>query len=173
MRWRAFPLHPDTPEEGRLLEALFADYPVDVDTMMRHLRKTAADEGLPFKERKKTYNSRLAQELGYWAESKNKGDAFHRAAFRAYFADGKNLAKMPVLMDLAASVDLPREEAQTVLSTRAFKAAVDADWALAREKEIVAVPTLVMNQDKLVGAQPYDRMEKFMTSEGVNKRKET
>ena len=31
--------------------------------MMRNLRQTAADLGLPFGERKKTYNSRLAQEL--------------------------------------------------------------------------------------------------------------
>ncbi len=156
-----------------MLEALFADYPMDVDTMMRHLKKTAADAGLPFKERKKTYNSRLAQELGYWAESENRGDAFLRAAFKAYFADGKNLAKMPVLVDLAASVDLPRMEAQTVLRKRAFKAVVDADWSLAREKEITAVPTLFLDRDKLVGAQPYDRLERFMNAHGIKKRKET
>ena len=70
-----------------MLEKLFANYPVDTDEMMRHLTKTAAALGLPFGEREKTYNSRLAQELGLWAESKDKGDVFHTAAFRAYFAD--------------------------------------------------------------------------------------
>jgi predicted DsbA family dithiol-disulfide isomerase len=156
-----------------LIEQLFANSPVDIEGMMRHLRQTAAELGLPFGERKKTYNSRLSQELGLWAESKNKGDVFHTAAFKAYFVDGKNIAKIPVLVDLAASVDLPTEEAAEVLATRAFKAAVDADWNLSREKVITAVPTFVMNQDKLVGAQPYEALGKLMAEHGVKKRKET
>jgi len=136
---------------------------------MRHLRQTAAELGLPFGERKKTYNSRLSQELGLWAESKYKGDVFHMAAFKAYFVDGKNIAKIPVLLDLAASVELPREEAAAVLETRAFKTVVDADWNLSREKSITAVPTFVMNQDKLVGAQPYETLVKLLEAHGVKK----
>ena len=137
---------------------------------MRHLKKTAEDLGLPIGEREKTYNSRLAQELGLWAESKNKGDVFHKAAFKAYFVDGKNIAKIPVLVDLAASVGLPSEEAAAVLATRTFKAGVDADWNLSREKAITAVPTFVMNQNKLVGAQPYEMLVKFIEANGVSKR---
>jgi hypothetical protein len=37
--------------------------------MMASLKRAADKEGLPLGERKKTYNSRLAQELGKWAES--------------------------------------------------------------------------------------------------------
>ena len=156
-----------------MLEQLFANYPVNVKAMMRNLIQTAADLGLPFGERKKTYNSRLAQELGLWCESKNKGDAFHMRAFRAYFVDGKNIAKISVLVDLAASIALPRKEAVSILATRAFKAAVDADWSLSQEKAITAVPTFVMNHDKLVGAQPYEMLERLMKAHGVKKRKET
>lgn len=144
---------------------------MDVHDMMRRLKRTAADLGLPFGEREKTYNSRLAQELGLWAESMHAGDAFHAAAFRAYFADGKNIAKMSVLLDLAESVGLPREQAETVLTTRAFKAAVDEDWALSRKKGITAVPTFVMNRERLVGAQPYEKLERLMAVNGVKKRK--
>ena len=133
------------------------------------MKDKAAELGLPLGERKKTYNSRLAQELGLWAESKNRGDAFHMAAFEAYFVDGKNIAKIPVLLDLAASVGLPREEAETVLSTRAFMNPVDEDWALSRAVGITAVPTFVINEDILVGAQPYETFEKFMTVNGVKK----
>ncbi len=138
--------------------------------MMRKLRKTADDLGLPFGERERTYNSRMSQELGLWAESKNKGDAFHNAVFRAYFADGKNIAKVPVLLDLTESAGLPREEAAIVLATRSFRAAVDADWVLSREKEITSVPTFVMKQDKLVGAQPYDMLERLMAANGIKKK---
>ena len=138
--------------------------------MMRRLGKKAADLGLPFGKREKTYNSRLSQELGLWAESKNKGDVFHAAVFRAYFVDGMNIAKIQLLADLAASVGLSREEAEAVLVTRAFKAAVDADWNLSREKAITAVPTFLINKDKYVGAQPYELLVKLMKANGVKKR---
>ena len=139
---------------------------------MRDLRNTAAELGLPFGERRKTYNSRLAQELGLWAESKNKGDVFHMAAFKAYFVDGKNITKIRMLVVLAESIELPGDEAATVLATRLFKEAVDADWNLSGEKAITAVLTLVVNQDRLVGAQPYEMMVKVMEANGVKRRKE-
>lgn len=138
--------------------------------MIMKLRKTAYDLGLPFGERERTYNSRLSQELGLCAESKNMGDEFHKAVFRAYFANGKNIAKVPVLLDLAESAGLSREEAASVLEKRAFKAAVDADWALSREKGITAVPTFVLKQDKLVGAQPYEALERLMAANSIKKR---
>ena len=138
---------------------------------MLKLRETAAGFGLPFGESTYIYNTRLAQELGFWAESKNKGDKFHLAAFQTYFVDGKNLAEMPVLVDLASSVDLPREEASEILSKRAFKDAVDADWELSREKSITAVPTFVINEDRLVGAQPYPSLEMLLENNGLKKRK--
>ena len=171
MHWRAFPLHPDTPEEGRLLRELFSNVgAADIEKMLGHLRETAADLGLLFKERDKTYNSRLAQELGLWAASKNKGDPFDGAVFRAYFGDGKNIAKIPVLIDLAEAVGLPREEALQVVEKRRFESAVDADWARSQEHGITAVPTLMLEGSKLVGAQPYDVLTQFLETRGIRKR---
>jgi predicted DsbA family dithiol-disulfide isomerase len=170
VRWRAFPLHPETPEEGLTLEKLFENHPVDVTQIVRRLENKAAELGLPFGERTKTYNSRRAQELGSWAESKNRGDAFHMAAFKAYFVDGKNIAKIPVLLDVAASAGLPREEAEVVLSTRTFKDPVDEDWAISKVRGITAVPTFVINHDRLVGAHPYETLEKFVAANGAGKR---
>jgi len=137
---------------------------------MHKLRETAASFGLPFGEGTFIYNTRLAQELGLWAESKNEGDKFHMAAFKAYFVDGKNLAKIPVLEELASSIGLPSDEASEILSARAFKDAVDADWEISREKSITAVPTFVMNEDRLVGAQPYESFEAMLKKNGLKKR---
>ena len=137
---------------------------------MHRLRETAAGFGLSFGEAAFIYNTRLAQELGLWAESKNEGDRFHLAAFKAYFVDGKNLAKIPVLLDLASAAGFDANEAAEVLANRAFQAAVDADWELSREKSITAVPTFVMNQQRLVGAQPYPSLEALLEKNGLKKR---
>ena len=116
------------------------------------------------------YNSRLAQELGLWSESKNKGDEFHLAAFRAYFVDGKNLSDLSVLVALASSVGLSEDEAADILTTRGFKEAVDSDWARSRGKSITAVPTFLLNDHRLVGAQPYKALEELMAIHGIKKR---
>ncbi len=125
----------------------------------------AADCGLPFGERTKTYNSRLAQEAGKWAESLNRGEEFHQAVFKAYFADGLNIAKIPVLVDLAASVGLKGIE--DVLSRGTFKEAVDSDWNYSRSCGITAVPTFVANCRRLVGAQPYHVLEQLIKGAGT------
>ena len=125
---------------------------------------------MPYSQPEKTYNSRLAQELGLWAESKVKGDAFHKAAFMAFFVDGKNIAKIPVLVELAASVGLSPEEAREVITARTFKDAVDEHWSISRQKSITAVPTFVINQEKLVGAQPYEMLKRLLEINHVKKR---
>lgn len=169
VRWRAFPLHPNTPEEGLSLEELFKNYPVNVDEIKSRSKKKAAELNLPFGDRTRTYNSRLSQEMGLWAESKGRGDQFHMAAFRAYFVHGRNIAKIPVILGLTAEAGLPRDEAETVISERAFRDRVDEDWAISRARGITAVPTFMIEQDKLVGAQPYETLERFLVEHGIGK----
>ena len=164
VKWRAFPLHPDTPAQGRTLEDLFKrkGIPIDVDQVMAQMKKTAQKLGLALGDRRMTYNSRLAQEVGLWAETKGKGHIFHMNAFTAYFADGRNIADKEVLTDLIKVSGLDTEEGSRVIEDRLFSEAVDRDWELSRAKGVNAVPTFFMGLDKLVGAQPYEVMEKMV-----------
>jgi len=142
---------------------------MDIETMMQRLRDTAAELGLPLGKRDKTYNSRLAQELELWAENEGAGEAFHMAAFKAYFVDGKNIAQIPVLSDLAVTVGLSAEAAEDVLNNRLFKDPVDKDWEESQKLGITAVPTFLMKKDRVVGAQSYDLLENFVTMNGAGK----
>ena len=164
MKWRAFPLHPDTPDQGLSLEDLFRKKGmiVDVRAVVAQLQATAAKFGLPMGDRTMTYNSRLAQELGLWAETQGKGHAFHNEAFRSYFVRGENIAERGVLLGLVSAVGLDLTEAETVLDQRSFKSAVDADWELSRVKGVTAVPTFFMGRDRLVGAQSHEVLEKMV-----------
>ncbi len=170
VRWTVFPLHPETPEDGLTLGELFAGRPIDIEKILVRLKQVADELGLPFGERKKTYNSRLAQELAKWAESKGQGDAFHEAVFRAYFVGGKNIGKVDELAILANSIGLPEKEARSVLELRTFKEAVDSDWLRSRTLGITAVPTFVVDHQAVVGFQPYEVLEQFLITCGVKKR---
>ena len=96
-----FPLHPETPQEGRSLEELFAGRDVDLDEMYTRMKGLMDAEGLPYSHRTHTYNSRLAQELGKWADTQPGGEAIHDALYRAYFVDGVNVGDVEALLEVA------------------------------------------------------------------------
>ncbi len=156
--WKHFPLHPDTPADGQTLEQLFAGRGFDIPKMQAEMKARMEAEGLPYGTRTHTYNSRLAQELGTWADTQPGGEAFHDAVFRAYFVDAKNVGDADVLVDIAVSVGLPEAEAREVIEKRTFKAAVDEDWEKSRQMGVTGVPTFVAAGQGLVGAQPYEML---------------
>jgi len=170
IRWIAFPLHPETPREGLTLEELFAGRPINIRQVLDHLNRTAAELGLPLGKREKTYNSRLAQELGKLAEKQGYGEQFHMAAFKAYFADGLNIGLESTLMELGTSVGLSVDHVRDALENRTFKEAVDADWNRSYQMGVTAVPTFMTKGLSLVGAQPYEKLVQLVEAGGVKRR---
>src|SRR3954462_3579613 len=114
--------------EGRSLAEMYAERGADPEAMYRRMKGLMDAEGLPYGRRTHTYNSRLAQELGKWADTTPGGAAVHDKLYKAYFVEAKNLADIDLLVDIAASVGLPADEARAVLVERRFTEAVDADW---------------------------------------------
>ena len=167
-----FPLHPETPVEGISIEELFAGRDIDVDAMYTRMKSLMDAEGLPYGRRSHTYNSRLAQELGSWAETQLDGEAIHDALNKAYFVDGRNIGDADVLVEIAESVGLSGSTAQAVLEERSFKAAVDADWAKSREYGVTGVPTFVAGGYGVVGAQPYATLANLLTQAGATVRQD-
>jgi predicted DsbA family dithiol-disulfide isomerase len=120
-------------------------------------------EGLPFNaERRMSYNSRLAQEMEKWAATKGKAEEIANALFRAYFVDVKNIGKVDVLAKVAEDNGLPADEATEVLVSRKFKDAVDDDWRRCAAFGVNAVPTFLAGRYLMVGAQPYEELERLV-----------
>lgn len=97
-------------------------------------------------------------------ESLDKGEAFHQAVFKAYFADGRNIAKISLLAEIAQSVGL--KGAEEVIFNGIFKEAVDSDWKYSHTCGVTAVPTFVAKGRMAVGAQPYRLLEKLIIDKG-------
>jgi predicted DsbA family dithiol-disulfide isomerase len=165
-----FPLHPDTPAEGRSMAEFYAARNLDPEAMYQRMKRLMDAEGLPYGRRTHTYNSRLAQELGKWADMQPGGAALHDALYRAYFVDARNIGDPEVLVDIVQSVGLPAEEARAVLAERRFKDAVDADWEKSRAYGVTGVPTFVVGDRGVVGAQPYEVLEQFLEQMGARRR---
>lgn len=159
-RWIHFPLHPDTPPEGKSLAELFAGR--DISEVKQRLQDLMAEAGLPYGSRTHTYNSRLAQELGKWADTQDGGDKIHDLLYRAYFACNVNISDVDELVKIAGAAGLDESAARKVIVERQFEKEVDEDWQRSRAVGVTGVPTFFANDLAVVGCQPYETLEKFV-----------
>lgn len=163
-------MKPNVPDEGLPLREVIPDPQVDLNAIAAKMAGIARELGLPFCSPERVYNTRLAQELGVWASSINKGDEYHHAVYSAYFAEGKNISDRQVLGHLVNAIGLSTRKAARYLENRAFKSRVDDDWQLSKELDIVAAPTYLLNGSRLVGAHPYERLKRFLKTHGIKRR---
>jgi len=138
------------------LAELFRSRTEQLEESKVQLRDAAAATGLPLARRNRISNSRRAQELEKWAAALGKGDYFRRQTFHAYFAEGKDIAQLPVLEEIAVVVGLPPDEVWDVLAVGLFAAAVDEDWLRARQMGVTVVPFYLYGKEPLVGYHPYE-----------------
>lgn len=102
-------------------------------------------------------NSRLSLIGAKIAEAEGDGRAYHDAALHAYWHEGRSLAEVDVLVDLAAAAGVAADRFRQALREPQWEAQVDADIQLAHQYGLHAVPSLVFNNRYLVqGAQPTE-----------------
>lgn len=126
--------------------------------------KTLMDEAnLPYEKRQMTYNSRLAQELGKWADTQPEGAAMHDELFHAFFVEQLNIGDSSTLIGIAEKVGLDPRQAEVVLQDRTFEQAVNEDWKLAAYQGITGVPTFFSHDLFVVGCQPLEVLGRFVS----------
>lgn len=162
IKWLNFPLHPETPPEGVLMKDLYRNRDkAQAKAYGDHLRSLMTEAGLVYNKRTRLDNSRIAQELGAWADTRMDGDEFHYAMFEAYFVDDRTISDPDTLVEIAESVGLDGKEAREVIETRSFSSKVTEEWERAWENGITGVPTFVARDLFVFGCQPYEVLERF------------
>lgn len=92
-----------------------------------------------------------------YAEQMGVGPAYHAAAMRAYWLEGKALDHLDVLGDIFVAVGLDRDAATAAITEATLAEAVTNDIAQAQAYGLSGVPAMVFANKYLVsGAQPYE-----------------
>jgi len=108
-------------------------------------------------------NSRPALVANKYADSRGKGEAFHKAVMDAYWQQARSIEDANVLKEIAEHVGLNTENFEAALTDPLYDAEVSADIELAREYRLDAVPALIFAEKYLVvGAQPYDTLKQVI-----------
>ena len=156
LRWRAFELRPEPvptlPPHG--------DYLVDI--WDRAVYPMARERGMKLKLPPVQPRSRLALEAAEQARAEGKFDLMHRAIFRAFFEEGRDIGQIETLLDLGEGCGLERAALAEALTSGKHRAHVLADERLAVELGVSGVPAMLLRREgeelaaarTLSGAQP-------------------
>ena len=160
IRWRAFELRPDPvptlDPDGEYLHRVWGEavYPM------------AAARGMVLRLPPVQPRSRLAHEAAAFARDRGRFDAVHEGLFRAFFQDGRDLAAVSVLKEVAAGAGLDPDALDAALAEGRYTAGVLAEQALARDLGLGGVPATVVGRagagERVLvsGAQPAEMLER-------------
>ncbi|MHA1478997.1 MAG: DsbA family oxidoreductase [Promethearchaeota archaeon] len=161
VEWRPFEIHPETPKEGTELSKL--SFPKEYLEMMKaNIKKLADDVGVTFKLSDKLPNSRMALFLSEFARKKGKFDEFHKLVFDSYWKDGKDIGDQELLLGLAESLGFKRKEILEYLDSEEPLKELKKSLKKLRKYGINGVPTFIIGDSIVVGAQPYEVFEKVI-----------
>jgi len=161
VEWRPFEIHPETPKEGTDLNNL--PYPKEyLDMMKANIKKLADDVGISLKLSDKLPNSRLALYLSEFARKNGKFNDFHKLVFDSYWKDGKDIGDQALLMGLAETVGLNRNDMLEYINSEEPKSELTKSLKELKQYGINGVPTFIIGDKTVVGAQSYDVFKKVI-----------
>jgi len=161
IEWRPFEIHPETPKEGAELNSL--NFPKEyLDMMIANIKRLADDIGISLKFTEKLPNSRLALYLSEFARKNGKFEEFHKLVFDSYWKEGKDIGNQAFLLALAERVGLNRKEALDYINSEEPKSELMKPLKALRQYGINGVPTFIIGDKIVVGAQPYDVFKKVI-----------
>ena len=155
VKWKSFELHPEAPGGG-IPPSMFYENNPELKNISENARMLAREGALTLGNHVVYSNSRLALELGVWADEQGKGPDYRDALFDFYFQRLQDIGDEVVLSDVAESIGIPREDARRCMNDRTMKPTVDAHINEARQLGIGGVPSTIIGKDIISGAQPYN-----------------
>ncbi len=150
----AFDLRPGIPPEGIAREEASKGrtYPPGY---IENLHQTALDAGIDLKRPPLVPNTRKAHEATEFARD-NGGDlwAVHRALFRAYFEEEKNIGDADVVVQACEGAGIDGGVLREALDAGRYSEEIEKQMEWGRANGVTGVPTTIFNSRfAVVGAQ--------------------
>jgi predicted DsbA family dithiol-disulfide isomerase len=147
LRHRAFELR---PAPARLTSP--AADPFKRDGWSQVVAPVAAELGITMRLPSLGVRTRKAHEAAIHARKHDRERAMRAALYAAYFEDGRDIGRIDVLVDIAASVGMDRTDMKVTLDIDQHTAAVEADAEEAAALGLRAVPAFVMASPSPAGS---------------------
>jgi predicted DsbA family dithiol-disulfide isomerase len=164
--YMAYQLNPDAPKTmtKNAYETFAASHhmtPAEAKQRFDMFTKNAKTVGLEYNyDIIQMTNTFDAHRLAKWAATKGLEPVITERFMKAYFTEGKNLAEVKTLSDLASEVGLDRKEALTILESDAYADTVRSQIAEGHRVGVQGVPFFVL--DRTYGISGAQQTEYFL-----------
>ncbi|UCD01826.1 MAG: DsbA family oxidoreductase, partial [Promethearchaeota archaeon] len=161
VEWRPFELHPEIPKEGIVVEKLpFSNEYLEM--IIANVKQLAEEAGITFEFSGKLPNSRLALIISEFAKEKGKFSEFHELIFEKYWKEGKDIGDLSILLEFASSIGLDKNEILAYIKSEEPVNKLKNFTSELGRYGINGVPTFIIGDRIVVGAQPYEVFEKVI-----------
>lgn len=163
VEYKSYQLHPEAPKEPNMtadmLVATKFNLPIErAREMNRQVAARAAEVGLEYHmDKVRLVNVMDAHRISHLAKERGKMSEVMEKMFASHFTYGESVADRDVLIRIATSVGLPKEDVEAVLDSDRYEDAVEQDQYEAAQIGVRGVPFFLFNRKYAVsGAQPKE-----------------
>ncbi|MBL8459977.1 MAG: 2-hydroxychromene-2-carboxylate isomerase [Zoogloea sp.] len=131
----------------------------------RDVERSAAYFGIPYKAPAPyPVHTEHAARAFQWLSDRNPDEArsFAHAVFRAYFVEGRNIAETAVLLEIAESLKLDRDDVSAAFSDSATKARLKAEIDLAEARGVFGSPFFIVEGEGFWGNDRLPQLERWL-----------
>ena len=168
VRWHAFQLNPDMPQEGEEQQAHLArKYGRTPDQMAAsrgQMKEIAARAGYSFEytgegeqPQARLWNTLLAHQLLLWTLAQHgpaKQTELKLALFDAHFQQRRNVSDPAVLVEIAEGLGIDRAGAEAALNSAVLAQQAQEEQRMAYDMNVTGVPAMLVNGRFMIpGAQ--------------------
>lgn len=168
IKFHPFELNPNMPEDGQnLREHIMEKYGIsEQQSVENRARLVQAGKELGFAfnftDDSRMQNTFKAHQLIHFAAQNGLEEEMKLSLFNAYFTDGKDVNDLGVLVELAESVGLDKTEAEAVIKSEKYAQVVREEETLWMQRGIQSVPTFVIGNQGVAGAQEPATLAAFI-----------
>ncbi|KKN62824.1 hypothetical protein LCGC14_0507760 [marine sediment metagenome] len=130
--------------------------------VMNNVKQLADEAGITFKFSGKLPNSRLALYISEFVRDKGKFEKFHKLVMDTYWKEGDDIGDLSLLLDLAESIGLNKKEILDYIKSDKPLIKLRKSSLELHSYGITGVPTFIIGDKVVVGAQPYEVFQKVV-----------
>ncbi|GFD91882.1 DSBA oxidoreductase [Alteromonas sp. KUL156] len=168
IKFHPFELNPNMPQEGQnLREHIMEKYGISEQQSAENRARLAAvgqEIGFTFNftDDSRMQNTFKAHQLIHFAAENGLEEEMKLSLFNAYFTDGKDVNDLDVLIALAGDIGLHKAEVEEVIQSAKYAQAVREEESVWIQRGIQSVPTFVIGNQGVAGAQEPATLAAFI-----------
>jgi len=168
IKFHPFELNPNMPQEGQnLREHIMEKYGISEQQSAENRARLAAvgqEIGFTFNftDDSRMQNTFKAHQLIHFAAENGLEEEMKLSLFYAYFTDGKDVNDLDVLIALAGDIGLDKAEVEEVIQSAKYAQAVREEESVWIQRGIQSVPTFVIGNQGVAGAQEPATLAAFI-----------